>query len=170
MKNIFLLLVFCFSLFADEKFQSDISKKEKRIREYKAEAKELNIQFPEELKLFFKTYQGDYIVFYDWSGDEVLYRFRRNKFDHVKLTGLFQGQSYRIKGIFQGIASYKNLRTGSILHTPNFYLKEDPDRFWSYDITEKYSVVKLEDLQDKNTLLVYKLISFESTSIDELIY
>ena len=170
MKNLFIFFLFSLSVFSDEKFQFDISKKEKRIREYKSEAKELYIQFPEELKLFFKTYQGDYIVFYDRSGDEVLYRYRRNKFDNVKLTGLFQGQSYRIKGIFQGIASYKNLRTGSLLHTPNFYLKEDADRFWSYDITEKFSVVKLEDLQDKNTLLVYKLISFESTSIDELIY
>ncbi len=166
-------LILIFSLFSVEKFQYDISKSEKRIREYKNETKGLDIILPEQLRLFFKELKGDYAIFYDWNGEEVYYRYRKNEFDfesEKKTIGLFQGQSYKIKGTFQGIASFKDLETKMILHSPQFYLKPDPENFWSFDRIESFDLVKEENLKDRHSILIFKLLSFETTSIDELIY
>lgn len=172
MKVLFYLILTS-SLLSVEKFHNDISKSEKRIKEYKNEAKGLEINLPEQLKLFFKELKADYAIFYDWNGEEVYYRYRRNKFDfesEKKTIGLFQGQSYRIKGIFMGIASFKDLDTKLMLHSPQFYLKPDPENFWSFDRIESFDLVKEENLKDKHSILIFKLISFETTAIDELIY
>jgi len=56
MNKFFLLLVSFFLISADtiEKYQGDISPKEKRIRQYKEEIADLSYSFPEQLKLYFK--------------------------------------------------------------------------------------------------------------------
>lgn len=171
--KILIYLLILISIHPVEKFHHDISKSDKRIREYKKETKGTELSLPEELKLFFKELKADYAVFYDWNGDEVFYRYRRNKFDfesEKKVIGLFQGQSYRVKGIFLGIASFRDLETKQILHSPQFYLKKDSENFWSFDRIESFDFVKEEDIKDKNSILVLKLNGFETTSVDELIY
>jgi hypothetical protein len=86
MQKILLLIVFSFILSAEplppsEKYNGDISTKEKRIRDFKQEISDVSYSFPAQLKLFFKKTSGDYAVFYDRNGDEVYYRYRKNKFD-----------------------------------------------------------------------------------------
>lgn len=156
-----------------EKYQGDIPPKEKRIRQYKEEITDLSYSFPEQLKLYFKKTYSDYAVFYDRNGDEVYYRYRKNKFDSEgdkNLIGLFSGQAYRVRGEFAGVASFTDAVNGNLLPYPVVYLKNESDRFWSYDIVEKYEVLTIQHLKDRNTIPLYKLISFESTGIDELIY
>jgi len=75
-----------------------------------------------------------------------------------------------VRGEYSGVARFTDAVNGNLLPFPVLYLKTESDRFWSYDIVEKYDVLKLEHLKDRNTIPVYKLISFESTGIDELIY
>lgn len=161
------------SIFPIEKYNGDISKKEKRIRDYKKEITNVSYTFPKELKLYYKKTYSDYAVFYDRNGDEVYYRYRKNKFDSESeklLTGLFSGQSYRVNGEFAGVARFIDAVNGNLLPYPVFYLKEQSDRWWSYDMVDKYDVITLTHLQDRNTIPVYRLVSFESTGADELIY
>jgi hypothetical protein len=171
--KIILLFIFCIPIFSSEKFQNDISKNEKRIKEYKTEIKEINSPFPEELKLFFKYLKNDYAVFYDWNGEEVYFKYRKNKFDSTsfdRTLGLYSGQSYRIKGKFIGIACFKDKKTNLYLQSPIFYFNNITDRYDSYDTVNDFKEVSLEQLKDKDSILVYELINFESTAIDELIY
>ncbi len=177
MHRIIFFICFFFFISADtvpvEKYNGDISTKEKRIRDYKKEITSVSYSFPKELKLFFKKTYSDYAVFYDRNGDEVYYRYRRNKFDsesEKKLTGLFSGQSYRVNGEFAGIARFTDILNGNILPYPVFYLVDEKDRWWSYDMVEKYEAITVDHLKDRNTIPVYRLLSFESTGVDELIY
>lgn len=105
---VFLLLVCLYAvLSAADKYDGDISRKEKRIRDYKKEIKDISYQFPSELRLIFKEVYGDYAVFYDLNNDEVFYKYRRDKFNYdakKKLSALLKGQSYKIIGEYSGIA------------------------------------------------------------------
>ena len=51
-----------------------------------------------------------------------------------------------------------------------YYLVDEKDRWWSYDMVEKYEAITVDHLKDRNTIPVYRLLSFESTGVDELIY
>ena len=171
-KIIFLILL-CTPIFSTEKFQYDISKNEKRIKEYKSEIKELNSELPEELKLFFKYLKNDYAVFYDWNGEEVFFKYRKNKFDtnsYEKTLGLYSGQSYRVKGKFIGIASFRDKKTNLYLQFPIFYFKTISNKNDTFDTVYDFKELSLDQLKDKDSILVYELNSFESTAIDELIY
>ncbi len=178
MRKMLSLIVISFLIAAEppppsEKYNGDISTKEKRIRQYKEEITDISYKFPEQLKLFYKKTYSDYAVFYDRNGDEVYYRYRRNKFDseaEKKLTGLFSGQSYRVNGEYAGVARFTDVVNGNLLPYPVIYLKEENDRWWSYESVEKYGVITVNHLKDRNTIPVYKLLWFESTGIDELIY
>lgn len=178
MRKMLLLFMITFLVSAEPpppsaKYNGDISTKEKRIRQYKDEITDVSYRFPEQLKLFFKKTYSDYAVFYDRNGDEVYYRYRRNKFDSDAekiLRGLFAGQSYRVYGEHVGVARFTDVVNGNLLPYPVIYLKEQADRWWSYDSVEKYDVITVTHLKDRNTIPVYKLLWFESTGIDELIY
>lgn len=173
----FIITIAFFLIGADpipvEKYKGDISIKEKRIRDLKKEINQVSYSFPTELKLFYKKTYSDYAIFYDRNGDEAYYRYRRNKFDsdgEKRLTGLFSGQSYRVKGEFAGVARFTDVLNGNLLPYPVIYLKDPSDRLWSYDLVEKYDVITVEHLKDRHTIPVYRLSSFESTGTDELIY
>ena len=99
--------------------------------------------------------------------------YRKNKFDseaEKRLTGLFPGQAYRVKGEFAGVARFTDAVNGNLLPYPVIYLKDEADRWWSYESVSKYDAITVNHLKDRNTIPVYKLISFESTGVDELIY
>ncbi len=177
MRQILYLLILIFFIATDpipvEKYRGDISIKEKRVRDFKKEITEVSYSFPKQLKLFYKKTYSDYAVFYDLNGDEVYYRYRRNKFDsdgEKLLTGLFSGQAYRVNGEFAGVARFTDAINNILLPYPVIYLKDQSDRWWSYDSTEKYEVITVDHLKDRHTIPVYRLLSFESTGIDELIY
>lgn len=178
MYKILLLVFLSFIVSAEppppsEKYNGDISTKEKRIRDFKQEISDVSYSFPAQLKLFFKKTYGDYAVFYDRNGDEVYYRYRKNKFDSESeklLTGLFSGQSYRVNGEYAGVARFTDAVNGHLLPAPVFYLKDERDRWWSYESVSKYNVITVNHLKDRNTIPVYRLLSFESTGVDELIY
>ncbi|MBK8395626.1 MAG: hypothetical protein IPL26_10335 [Leptospiraceae bacterium] len=177
LRYFFFILISLLFIAADpvpvEKYKGDISEKEKRVRDYKKEITDVSYSFPQQLKLFYKKTYSDYAVFYDLNGDEVYYRYRRNKFDsdgEKTLTGLFSGQTYRVNGEFAGVARFTDVLNNNILPYPVIYLKNKEDRWWSYDSTEKYDMITADHLKDRNTIPVYRLLSFESTGIDELIY
>jgi hypothetical protein len=75
MKNLFIFFLLTSQLFP-QKYEKDISYKEKRILEYKKEG-----TYPEEWKLFFKNKESDYIIFYDLDGTEILFKYRRDYLD-----------------------------------------------------------------------------------------
>jgi hypothetical protein len=75
MKNLFIFLLSASQLLP-QKYEKDISYKEKRILEFKKEG-----TFPEDWKLFFKNKESDYIIFYDLDGTEILFKYRRDYLD-----------------------------------------------------------------------------------------
>jgi hypothetical protein len=136
-----------------EKYQSDIAESEKRILDYKKEGK-----IPDEMKLFYKGKEGDYIVFYDLDGQEIFYKYRRNRFDidsETKLIGLHRGQAYRIKGRFRGIFLHFDPKEKKHIFPAQFLF---PD-----ELTK-------EQLENRHNKPAFVLESYESTALDEVIH
>ncbi len=151
MIHIFILLLLTLPLFS-QKYEKDISTKEKRISEYKKEG-----NFPEDWKLFYKTKESDYIVFYDLDGNEVYFKYRRDALDREaekKTVGLFIGQAYRIKGKLLGII---------------LYYHENDKKNYTPPIYVAIQECSEENKKSPHNKLVYKFISFDSTSLDEVI-
>ncbi len=152
--------IFLFSFFSlvsntllSEKYESDIAESEKRILDYKKEGK-----IPDEMKLFYKGKEGDYIVFYDLDGQEIFYKYRRNRFDldsETKLIGLHRGQAYRIKGRFRGIFLHFDPKEKKHIFPPQFLF---PD-----ELTK-------EQLENRHNKPAFVLESYESTALDEVIH
>ena len=128
MKIIYLLFInlffFSFSIYS-QRYEKDVSFKEKRVLEFKKES-----NFPNDWKLFYKGKDSDYVVFYDLDGQEVYFKYRRDHLDREAeniIVGLFVGQAYRIKGRFYGIILNYDDRLSGILaikFSSNF------DSFW----------------------------------------
>ena len=68
---------------------------------------------PEQLRLLFAGYSGNYLEFYDLSGESVFLRYRDDRFDNDKnrlYAGLVKGNPYLLDAEFTGI------RIGRKLH------------------------------------------------------
>lgn len=90
------------------KYTGPIARSEKRILDGKLEYEKTG-NFPLEWKLYFKAKQGDFVVFYDLNGDEIHFRYRRNKFDldgELFVKDLFIGNPYLVKGEWIGYYFY----------------------------------------------------------------
>lgn len=146
-----LLLIFATALLP-QKYEKDISTREKRIAEYKKEK-----TFPEDWKLFYRGKEADYIVFYDLDGNEVYFQYRRDELDReaeAKIIGLFQGQAYRVKGKYKGILLYRDEKDKINYRPPVF---------------QQGSSILEENKFSISNIPIFILISFESTSLDEVI-
>jgi hypothetical protein len=151
MKIVIIFFLLASQLFS-QKYEKDISFKEKRILEYKKEG-----TFPEDWKLFFKNKESDYIVFYDLDGTEILFKYRKDYLDREsekKTVGLFIGQAYRIKGKIIGIILYYN---------------ESEKKSYLPPIFVSIKEVSEDNKKSPKNKLVYEFISFESTALDEVI-
>jgi len=135
-----------------QKYEKDISTRDKRIGEYKKQK-----TFPDDWKLFYRGKESDYVVFYDLDGNEVYFQYRRDELDREaerKIIGLFQGQAYRLKGRYKGILLYRDEKNG-INHRPPIF--------------QEGSSILEENKFSGSNVPVFVLISFESTSLDEVI-
>jgi len=141
-----------------EKFESPISKKEKRILDYKNAITE-TISYPETIKLFYKGKKDDYAVFYDWNGHEAYYRYRRNKFDHEaeeKIAPLLEGGAYEITGKFIGMLIHVKQGESKINPISKFIPESDK--------------LSIEEKRNKENIPVFTLKSFRTLELDQLIY
>jgi len=155
MNKFFISLVsFFLTLFIlGQKYNGDIEQNEPRIRDYKEKK-----NFPEEMKLFYKSKESDYIVFYDLDGNEALYQYRRNQFDQdadYKISGLKEGQAYRVKGRWKGMLVYYNPIIKKNFFPPEYFSLQE---------------LKPELIQDRNNKPVFVLVSFESVGFEQVIY
>ncbi|EMY62438.1 LIC_11959 family protein [Leptospira terpstrae] len=157
------ILLFCsifvtISLFSEEdgRYTGPLPRSEKRILDGKSEFQKSGI-FPLEWKLFYKGKQGDFVVFYDLNGDEIHYRYRRNKFDldaEFFVKDLFPGNPYRVKGEWIGYYFYSIDERGkrSSLPTPK-KLPAEPKEF-----------------VDKQSVPIFKLKEYIEVRTDDLLY
>ncbi|MBE7413151.1 MAG: hypothetical protein L6Q54_12030 [Leptospiraceae bacterium] len=144
--------------FAKEKFDSLISKKEKRIIEYKNELSG-TVNFPETMKLFYKGKKDDFLVFYDWNRHEAYYIYRRNKFDYEaeeKVVSLIEGCAYEISGKFSGMIISVKKGEEKINPFPKFIRNGE--------------FLSLEEKKNKENIPVFIFQSFRTMELDELIY
>jgi hypothetical protein len=155
MKIIYLLLInllFLSSSSKAQKYEKDISFKEKRVLEFKKEAK-----YTDDWKLFYKGKDTDYVVFYDLDGQEVYFKYRRDHLDREAenlIVGLFVGQAYRIKGRFFGIILNFDEKTKKNYHPPQI---------------QKKAEISNENKFSPMNKPIFLLDSFESTSLDEVL-
>jgi len=155
MKIIYLLfinLLFLSSPSQAQKYEKDISFKEKRVLEFKKEAK-----YTDDWKLFYKGKDTDYVVFYDLDGQEVYFKYRRDHLDREAenlIVGLFVGQAYRIKGRFFGIILNFDEKTKKNYHPPQI---------------QKKAEISNENKFSPMNKPIFLLDSFESTSLDEVL-
>ncbi|TGM23897.1 LIC_11959 family protein [Leptospira meyeri] len=155
---IFLFLFWGISIYSEDdgRYTGPISRSEKRILDGKSEFQKLGT-FPLEWKLFFKGKQGDFVVFYDLNGDEIHYRYRRNKFDldaEFFVKDLFPGNPYRVKGEWIGYYFYSVDERGrrSSLPTPK-KLPAEPKEF-----------------ADRQSVPIFKLIEYIEVRTVDLLY
>jgi hypothetical protein len=155
MKIIYFLLInllFLSSPSQGQKYEKDISFKEKRVLEFKKEAK-----YTDDWKLFYKGKDTDYVVFYDLDGQEVYFKYRRDHLDREAenlIVGLFVGQAYRIKGRFFGIILNFDEKTKKNYHPPQI---------------QKKAEISNENKFSPMNKPIFLLDSFESTSLDEVL-
>ncbi|ABZ93430.1 Hypothetical protein LBF_0899 [Leptospira biflexa serovar Patoc strain 'Patoc 1 (Ames)'] len=140
----------------DSKYSGPISRTEKRILDGKLEYQKTG-NFPLEWKLYFKAKQGDFVVFYDLNGDEIHFRYRRNKFDldaEFFVKDLFVGNPYLVKGEWIGYYFYSIDERGkrSSLPTP----KKLPG--------DKNEIV------EKQTIPIFQLKEYAEIRTDDLLY
>jgi hypothetical protein len=152
----FLLLIFPYLLLSNklfsQRFEKDISFKEKRVLEYKKES-----TYPTDWKLFYKGKDTDYVVFYDLDGQEVYFKYRKDHLDREaerNIQGLFVGQAYRIKGRAWGILLYYDEKLKKNFHPP---------------IIQKNSDISPENKFSSQNKPILILDSFESTALDEVL-
>ncbi len=156
---IFLLILFCENSVAQskgEKFIHSISLSEKRILEGKNEFKTKG-QFPSEWKLYFKSKQGDFAVFYDWNGHEMFFKYRRNKFDvdgEEFSKNLIAGNPYLVRGEWTGYYY--------------FPLDERGRRKATYEV--KKIPANPVEFVDPNTIPVFKLSFYTEIQSDHILY
>ncbi|TGN19198.1 LIC_11959 family protein [Leptospira idonii] len=139
-----------------QKYTGSISVTEKRIADAKEEYKKTK-RFPTEWKLFYKGKEGDFVVFYDWNGQEIHYRYRRNKFDldgEEFVKDLFQGNPYFIQGEWTGYYFYSLDSRGRRKVLPE----------------KKNLPAKEEEFIDLHTVPIFKLIRYQEIFTDELLY
>ncbi len=146
---IFVFVVSDSVLFSEDngRYTGPISRSEKRILDGKTEFQKTGT-FPLEWKLFFKGKQGDFVVFYDLNGDEIHYRYRRNKFDldaEFFVKDLFPGNPYRVNSVDE-----RGKR--SSLPTPK-KIPADPKEF-----------------SDRQSVPIFKLIEYIEVRTDDLLY
>ncbi|GBF50524.1 hypothetical protein LPTSP4_20500 [Leptospira ryugenii] len=158
----FWILCFIFTLSTSaeentkERYLSPIPLSEKRIIEGKQEFKTAG-KFPEEWKLFFKAKEGDFVVFYDWNGQEIHFRYRRNKFDEEGeefVRSLFPGNPYLIKGQWIGYYFFEKDAKGRLLLNP---------------IRRKLPA-NADEFTDKNSIPIFLLKKYSEIQSDELLY
>ncbi|MCE9501225.1 MAG: hypothetical protein K8R21_12125 [Leptospira sp.] len=140
-----------------EKYESLISKKEKRILDFKEGLTE-NSGLPWIIRLFYRGVKDDYAVFYDWNGHEACFRYRKNKFDHdgiASIHALIPGHAYELNGVLTGMLVFRKISENKMSSVPEY-------------IPEKK--LKIEEKKDKNNVPVLKLEKFKSLETKELVY
>ncbi|MCW7504843.1 hypothetical protein ND855_11975 [Leptospira sp. 1 VSF14] len=141
---------------ADSKYTGPISRSEKRILDGKMEFQKTGV-FPLEWKLYFKGKQGDFVVFYDLNGDEIHFRYRRNKFDldaEFFVKDLFIGNPYLVKG--EWIGYY-------------FYAVDERGKRSSLPTPKKLPGEKNEFI-DKQSIPIFQLQTYQEIRTDDLLY
>lgn len=140
----------------DEKYTHSISLSEKRIIDGKNEFKTKG-QFPVDWKLYFKTKEGDFAVFYDWNGHEMHFRFRRNKFDEdgdYFARDLIAGNPYQVKGEWIGYYYYPQDSRGKRKATYEF----------------KKLPANANEFTDPNSVPVFKLLGYTEMISEQILY
>ncbi|MCB1190670.1 MAG: hypothetical protein H7A23_23170 [Leptospiraceae bacterium] len=111
-----------------------------------------------EISLFYKGKYSDYVVFYDLSGEEIYYKYRRNKFDiraERRVISLVPGYAYRVNGNFIGMYIYKNKAENKLNPIPVYLKKTD---------------VQKENILEKNNTPVLNFIFAKPIFLNQLIY
>ena len=122
-----------------------------RISEIKEKLSE-TISFPVTWKLRYRGTKDNYAIFYDISGKEVYFKYRRNKFDEDgirKIRFLLSGVLYEIKGEFAGMYVYTE--------------KLFPDLIKPVDVT-----TKMKKLQ--SSIPVFNLTEYRSLAAEDVIF
>jgi hypothetical protein len=135
-----------------EKYEGLINSKDNRILDYKSKK-----EFPEEWKLIYKSKEDDYVIFYDIEGNELYFKYRRDKFDRdadYKISGLFKGQAYRIKGTLIGSILRFDVKLNKKIIPPKFIPKDS---------------IEKDNLYHPENIPTFSLLFFESTIFDEVI-
>nr|WP_245918356.1 hypothetical protein [Leptospira ellinghausenii] len=145
-------------LFAEteSKYTGPISRSEKRILDGKLEFQKTGV-FPLEWKLYFKGKQGDFVVFYDLNGDEIHFRYRRNKFDldaEFFVKDLFIGNPYLVKGEWIGYYHYAVDERGKRSSLP----------------TPKKLPGEKNEFIDKQSIPIFQLQTYQEIRTDDLLY
>lgn len=138
------------------KYTGPIPFSEKRIFEGKQEFLKTG-NFPLEWKLYFKTKEGDYAVFYDLNGDEIHFRYRRNKFDRdgdLFVKDLIPGNPYFVKGDWTGYY---------------YYSRDERGKLSPLAIPKKNPPVK-EEFSERQTIPIFKLTEYFEIRTDELLF
>ena len=81
-----------------------------RVKELEKEVLEGKAISQNAMELFFSRMKGNYLVFYDIVGHEIFYQYRKDRFDEERkkaLSKLIPGNTYLVRGEFQGIFFYK---------------------------------------------------------------
>ena len=118
-------------------YSGKIKETEPRLSQLQTMIK-LKQPIPKDLTLLYSEKKGNYLIFYDIEGRNAYYRYRRDRFDEQtekKIPKpLIKGQSYRIKGMLEGL-----LYKGKLL--------------------KKDSKIFIEKLESTDSLLIFRFIS-----------
>lgn len=158
-KFVILVFIFFYSfiLLRAEKYPGPLVPTEKRVQDLKSHLSK-NKQDGTEINLFYKGKYSDYVIFYDLSGEEVFYKYRRNKFDkraEKKIDSLVPGYAYKVKGLFSGMFVYKDNEKKKLNSIPTLVSKDK---------------VEEEKILEKNNILVFIFLSAKPLFLEQLIY
>lgn len=159
--NNLLIIVILIPVFA-EKYEGPISSREKGVLDYKKELKGISKERTDQLRLFFKDIESDYAVFYDLKGNEAFFKYRKDKFDYdasERVSGLFKGQAYIIKGKFIGILNYRDKDKFKLI-SPRFISIDNPE--FSRVVSDKESLISIAP--------AFELEEYKTTVLEEIIY
>ncbi len=151
-----IIVCVCFQTLSSEPagntYRDTIPLKEPRALDIKQGLTESSPNYPENLKLFFQGLQGNYVIFYDWNGHTVYYKYRDNKFDRrlrKYVSRLAGGAPYEVGGEYLGTFVFEN-------NVIQRFKKKGED--------------SLEDRRAKQSIPVFELKKYRELILEEILF
>ncbi|WP_108927598.1 LIC_11959 family protein [Leptospira johnsonii] len=160
----FLLLsaILCFILASDGRrldaepagntYRGTITLQEPRALDLKESLTDSSPNYPETIKLYYQGLKENYVVFYDWNGHTLYYKYRDNKFDkrlRKYVSRLASGAPYEVTGEYQGVFVFEN-------KTIRRFKKKGEDT--------------LADRKEKQSIPVFQLLKYKELILEEIIF
>lgn len=92
---------------ADQPWEGDITETDLRRRDLMGLIQKK--QIPPALKLRYSRTESDFLVFYDFEGKDIYFRYREDRFDsdaEKRIAHLASGEAYEVTGPFSGLMLY----------------------------------------------------------------